>query len=108
MRNEVLDAYWALFSENVKCALPFYSRDFKERKKKKSICRGKDVSRVSVNIFLLDTDMAVILINISIEFCLPQLLFASQAIKTKPGLSLNQGTRVLLDHAGLTNFIHKR
>ena len=105
MRNEVLDAYWALFSENVKCALPFYSRDFKERKKKKEHLQGK---RCEQNIFLLDTDMAVILINISIEFCLPQLLFASQAIKTKPGLSLNQGTRVLLDHAGLTNFIHKR
>ena len=92
--------------------------------------------------------MAVIPINTSIEFCLPQLLFAaaaaaaakslqssptlcdpidgsppgssipgilqartlewvaislfaSQAIKTKPGLSLNQGTMVLLDQAGV-------
>ena len=41
MRNEVLDAYWALFSENVKCALPFYSRDFEERKKKKEHLQGK-------------------------------------------------------------------
>ena len=99
-----------------------------------------------MNIFLLDTDMVVIPINTSIEFCLPQLLFAaaaaaqslqssptlcdpvdsslpgfsipgilqartlewvaislfaSQVIKTKPGLSLNQGTMVLLDQAGL-------
>lgn len=102
MRNQVLGTYWALFSEDVKCALPFYSRDLEE--KKKSICRKKDMSRVSVNIFLLDTDMAVIPINMSIEFCLPQLIFASQAIKTKPGLSLNQGTMFLLDQAGVDKF----
>lgn len=77
---------------------------WKKENKKKGICREKDVSRVSVNIFLLDTDMAAIPINISIEFCLPQLLFASQAIKTKPGLSLNQGPMVLLDQAGVDKF----
>ena len=146
MRNEVLGTYWALFSEDVKGALPFYSRDLEGKKR---VSAGKkDVNRVSVNIFLLDTDMAVIPINTSIEFCLPQLLFAaaaaaaakslqssptlcnpidssppgssipgilqartlewvaislfaSQAIKTKPGLSLNQGTMVLLDQAGV-------
>lgn len=48
--------------------------------------------------------MAAIPINISIEFCSPQLLFASQAIKTKPGLSLNQGPMVLLDQAGVDKF----
>ena len=77
MRNEVLGTYWALFSEDVKGALPFYSRDLEGKKR---VSAGKkDVNRVSVNIFLLDTDMAIIPINTSIEFCLPQLLFAAAA-----------------------------
>lgn len=41
MRNEVLGAYWALFSEYVKCVLPFYSRDLEEGKLKKGHLQGK-------------------------------------------------------------------
>lgn len=101
----MLSPYWSFFSEDIKCALPFYPRDLEEKKKKEHL-KEKRPEQCFCEYLSAEhgTHLAVIPINTFIECCSPQLLFASQAIKTKPGLSLNQGTTVLLDQAGVNIF----